>query len=268
VALHLRHFLLAGGAERQLELRPAPGLGKEMTMAPVSRAVLFATALAVMAPMPARLAAQDRTDEVKTIEDSVVVLQTLTSSPDDRIPDNLLRKAEAIVVIPSLIKGGFVIGAKHGKGVISVRDSATGRWSVPAFVTMTGGSIGWQIGVESVDLVLLVMNRDGVDKLLDDKFTIGGSLSAAAGPVGRSGDAATDAQVSAEILAYSRAKGLFAGATFEGSALHADDSDNADFYGPRSNLRELVLAPGSRTTVPPPAATWQETLQRLAGRTV
>jgi lipid-binding SYLF domain-containing protein len=199
-------------------------------------------------------------DEAKRITESLTVLRELTGAPDRGIPEHLLARAEAIVVIPTLIKGGFVIGGKHGKGVISTRDRTTNAWSNPAFVNMTGGSIGWQIGVEAVDVVLLVMNRRGVDDLLQDRFTLGGSLSVAAGPVGRTGDAATDAQMSAQILAYSRSKGLFAGATLEGAGLHGDDSANKAMYG--TNSLTDVLA-GKPTTTPAAAAAWRSSLKSL-----
>jgi lipid-binding SYLF domain-containing protein len=205
----------------------------------LQRVLSLALVLTLAAAGLVTLAAQEPTDQEERLQDSVKVLNDLSRGPDERIPQGLLSRAEAVIVVPSLIKGGFVIGGKHGKGVVSVRDSATGNWSAPAFVKLSGGSIGWQIGVESIDLVLLVMNREGITKLLDDKFTIGGNLSVSAGPLGRSGDAATDVQVSAQILAYSRSKGLFAGATFEGSALHADDTDNEDLYGERITLEYL-----------------------------
>jgi lipid-binding SYLF domain-containing protein len=212
--------------------------------------------------IPALHAAQNEDERSRRISDSIAVLQDLTAAPDNRIPDHLLTRAEAIVVIPSLVKGGFIIGAKHGTGVISVRDRRLESWSDPAFVKMTGGSIGWQIGVESVDLVLLVMNRNGVDQLLEDRFTVGGSLSVAAGPVGRSAGAATNAQVSAQILAYSRAKGLFAGATLEGAGLREDQEANRLFYGAPLGLRQIIMSPEPRTA-PPAAAAWRQALQRL-----
>ena len=201
------------------------------------------------------------TDEMKRLDSSMDVLHALVGAEDNGIPRHLLTRAEAIVVIPSLIKGGFVIGAKHGKGVISVRDRASDTWSDPAFINMTGGNIGWQIGVESIDLVLLVMNRDGVEKLLEDRFTLGGNLSVAGGPVGRSGDAATNAQFAAQILAYSRARGLFAGATLEGAALHADSDSNRAFYG-RSDPRDIVMAEPS-PTAPAAALAWRNGLKRV-----
>ena len=166
-------------------------------------------------------------------------------------------------MIPDLLKGGFVVGGSHGKGVISVRNGT--EWSAPAFVQMTGGSIGWQIGVQSVDLVLLVMNRQGVDDLLNNKFKIGGNLSLAAGPVGRAAEASTDAKFSSQILAYSRAKGLFAGATLEGAGMPADEDDNADLYGAEASLREITS--GRRTPITDTAAVtaWKDAIKRIAG---
>ena len=199
-----------------------------LILAPVAIALLWAplgaqSPVTVTTPAPA--------DEVELIAESVEDLQELVSAPDDAIPLALLRRAEGIVVIPTLVKGGFIVGAKHGDGILSARVPGTREWSLPVFVTMTGGSIGWQIGVESVDLAFLIMNKEGVDSLLDNKFTIGGNASVAAGPVGRSASAATDARLNSQILAYSRTKGFFAGATLEGAALRPNDDANRDFYG-------------------------------------
>jgi lipid-binding SYLF domain-containing protein len=207
---------------------------------------------------------RDVTEETERIQKSIDVLQALTDGADDDIPKYLLQRAEAIVVIPNLVKGGFVIGAKHGKGIISTRDAATGNWSAPAFMNMTGGSIGWQIGLESVDLVLLVMNKEGVSELLEDKFTIGGNLAVTAGPVGREAAAATNAQFSSQILAYSRSKGLFAGATLEGAALRAEDDDNEDLYGLELTVRDIVNGRRMPTALPPIVSTWQATMKRIA----
>ena len=205
-------------------------------------------------------------DEIELVQKSMAVLRDLTKVPEDGIPKELLERAEGVIVIPSLLKGGFIVGAKHGKGVMSAKNRATGEWSPPAFVKMTGGSIGWQIGMESVDLVLLVMNRKGIEQLLQDKFTIGGDLSIAAGPVGRSGQAAANAQLNAGLLAYSRSKGLFAGATFEGAALHGDGDDNQAFYGREISLKEIVLDNAPNTKAPPAVATWKSTLKGLMGK--
>ncbi|MEZ5289029.1 MAG: lipid-binding SYLF domain-containing protein [Vicinamibacterales bacterium] len=177
---------------------------------------LAAGAAVVALAAPAQAA--DNQKELERVTKSIEVLTQLSKTPDQAIPGHILERAEAIVVIPTLVKGGFVIGAEHGKGIMSVRDRATGTWSVPSFVAMTGGSIGWQIGVQSVDLVLLVMNRDGVEDLLSSEFKLGADASVAAGPVGRAAQAATDAKMGAKILAYSRAQGLFAGVSVQGLA--------------------------------------------------
>jgi lipid-binding SYLF domain-containing protein len=216
---------------------------------------------AAMIAAPAAQQRQELSDEAETITESIEVVQQLTATPDKGIPKHLLQRAEAIIVIPSLVKGGFIVGAKHGKGIVSVRDQAAGGWSAPAIVKLTGGSIGWQIGVEKVDLVMLVMNKDGVKELLEDKFTLGGSASVTAGPVGRSADAATNAQMGSKILAYSRAQGLFAGASLEGAQLHADDDDNAELYGESMRLRDVLSR--KVTTTPKIADTWREFIGRV-----
>jgi len=219
---------------------------------------------AVVSWEPPRYAAMQANDDVERVQKSIEVLRDLTTAPDDGIPQYLLERAEAIVVIPNLVKGGFVVGAKHGKGVVSVRDRARNTWSSPVFVKMTGGSIGWQIGVESTDLVLLVMNRKGVDDLLNDKFTLGGNLSVAAGPVGRSADAATTVKIATGILAYSRSKGLFAGASLEGSGLRGDDDANMAFYGREIDLRGIVSERGLTPKYPDAGANLVKILKSLS----
>ncbi len=212
---------------------------------------------------PVALSAQTAPDDVDRINKSIAALRDLTKAPDDAIPQYLLERAEAIVVIPNLVKGGFVVGAKHGRGVLSIRDRATNTWSAPVFAKLTGGSIGWQIGAAAVDLVLLVMNKGGVEALLNDKFTIGGNLAVAAGPVGRAAEASTSTSASAGVLAYSRTKGLFAGAALEGAALRADDEANEAFYGRELNLRAIVtdraLAPKEKDA----ATSWRDTLRAI-----
>jgi len=215
--------------------------------------------------LSAAVSTQSR-EQVDRINDSIQVLHDLTAQADVRIPQYLLERAEAIVVIPDMIRGGFIVGAKHGKGILSVRDRRSDRWSPPAFIKMTGGSVGWQIGAQSVDLVLLVMNENGVRKLLDNKFTLGGDLSATAGPVGRSASAATDISLESEILTYSRAKGLFAGATFEGVSLRADDDANSDFYGSEVDLRGVTLDTPKDLRVPMIATTWTDAVRNATRR--
>jgi lipid-binding SYLF domain-containing protein len=201
-------------------------------------------------------------DEIRRVQESIDVLHQLTKTPDKGIPRKLLAGANAIVVIPDMVKGGFIVGAKHGRGVLSTK-LADGTFSNPAFVTMSGGNIGWQIGVEAIDLVFLVMNREGVDALLSDKFTVGGNLSVAAGPVGRNADAATDAKLGSGILAYSRTEGLFAGATFEGAALRGDKDANESFYGRKLGVRDITDVRPAPTGVPEIAKTWRSTLREL-----
>lgn len=201
-----------------------------------------------------------QTNEEKRVTDSAAVLETLVRAPDQGIPEHILERAEAIVVIPSLVKGGFIVGAQHGRGVMSVRDRATNKWSNPGFIALTGGSIGWQIGLQAVDLVLLVMNAEGVKDLLDNEFKLGANASVAAGPVGRQGEASTDASLSAQILAYSRAKGLFAGLSLEGASLRVDRDANKDFYGKAVSTDEMVR--GIETTTPA-GSQWTATLSRL-----
>ena len=215
------------------------------------------TTLALAATTPP---AGAQTNEEKRVTDSATVLETLVRAPDQEIPQHILDRAEAIVVIPSLVKGGFILGAQHGRGVMSVRDRETGKWSDPGFVALTGGSVGWQIGVQAVDLVLLVMNTEGVKELLDNEFKLGANASVAAGPVGRQGEASTDASLSAQILAYSRAKGLFAGLALEGASLRVDRDANQAFYRKTISTDEMVRGI-SRTT--PTGSQWTATLARL-----
>ncbi len=162
-----------------------------------------------------------REDTVDRLQKSVGVLQAVMATPDKGIPEEVLSSAKCILVVPDLIKGGFVFGGKHGRGVASCR-TATG-WSAPAFVSVGGGSWGLQIGVEGVDLVMLVMNDKGLQHLLSSKFQLTGEGSVAAGPVGRHASAGTDWKMNTETLTYSRSKGVFAGLTLEGAVVQQDD---------------------------------------------
>jgi lipid-binding SYLF domain-containing protein len=218
---------------------------------------LISAAILAIAPF----AYADAPDRVRK---SIEILNELTTAGDNTIPDYILQRAEAVVVIPSFTRGGFLVGAEHGKGILSVRDRRTNTWSPPTFVEMTGGTFGPQIGVESTDLVLLVMNRGAVDQLLQDKFTFGGSASIAAGPVGRSARAGTEPHFESQILAYSRTKGLFAGATLNGTVLKTDESAIEDFYGHEMSSRAIVLENQVRT-VPPLANQWRMAIARHAG---
>lgn len=176
---------------------------------------------------------------------AVETLNSLSKAADSEIPADLLKKASCVVVIPSLKSGAFIVGGEYGRGFASCRTSA--GWSAPAAVKVEAGSVGFQIGGSESEVVLLVMNQKGMDHLLSTKFTIGGDATAAAGPVGRNAQAKTDASMRAEILSYSRSRGVFAGVSLEGGTLREDDSANKDLYG-KATPNRAILAGG----VPPP----------------
>lgn len=177
-------------------------------------------------------------DHNKRFVEAGAVLSEIMQAPDKGIPQDLLAKANCVAIVPGLKRAGFIVGAKYGKGVLSCRTS--NGWSAPSTIRVEGGSIGLQIGAGETDLVLLVMNERGKSKLLDDKFTVGGDASVMGGPVGRSANAATDAQLHAEMLAYSRARGLFAGISLEGATLRPDTDDNHDVYGAGAKQSQIV----------------------------
>ena len=183
--------------------------------------------------------AADRSDEVKRLQRSSEVLQDIMKAPDKGIPQDLLDRAACIVIVPGLKKGGIGIGGKYGKGEVMCRKSDR-SWSAPLFITIEGGSFGLQLGFEQIDVVMLIMNHNGVDKLIADKFTVGADASAAAGPVGRQTSAQTNIRMDAEILTYSRAKGLFAGISLDGATLRPDKEDNRDFYGKDIDPRSVI----------------------------
>ena len=204
-------------------------------------------------------AQQSVSNEVDRVQDAALVLSELASTPDKAIPQAVLERAEAIAVFPGLKKAGFIVGGQWGRGVIAVR-TASGDWSAPAFLRLAGGSFGAQIGAQEVDLVLVVMNKRGVDNLLRNEFKIGGEASAAAGPVGREASASTDLQLRAEILSYSRSRGLFAGAMINGSSVAEDKDANAKFYGQPYTSQDVVM--GKISGTPAEARTFGEALSR------
>jgi SH3 domain-containing YSC84-like protein 1 len=179
-----------------------------------------------------------REDTVDRLEKSVDVLHAIMSAPDKGIPEEVLSSAKCILVVPDLIKGGFIFGGKHGRGVATCR-TASG-WSAPAFVSIGGGSWGLQIGVEGVDLVLLVMNEQGFQHLLSSKFALTGEGSVAAGPVGRHASAGTDWKMNTQMLTYSRSKGVFAGLTLEGAVIEQDNDSTIAIYGGHKRFRSIL----------------------------
>lgn len=183
-------------------------------------------------------AASDKADATERLQAAGKVLTEIMDAPDKGIPEEVVDGSKCIAVVPNLVKGGFIFGAKHGKGVATCR-TAKG-WSAPAFFTVSGGSWGAQIGAEGVDLVLMIMNKQGMDNLLSNKFQIGGEASAAGGPVGRHASAGTDWKADTQILSYSRAKGLFAGLTLEGSVIRPDEDSTVAIYGKDASHQSIL----------------------------
>ena len=183
-------------------------------------------------------AGSGREDTVERLQKSVDVLHAIMSTPDKGIPEEVLSNAKCIMVVPDLIKGGFIFGGKHGRGVASCRTSD--GWSAPAFISVGGGSWGLQIGVEGVDLVMLVMNDQGFQHLLSSKFELTGEGSVAAGPVGRHASAGTDWKMNTEMLTYSRSKGVFAGLTLEGAVVQEDNDSTRAIYGKDKAFRNIL----------------------------
>ena len=206
------------------------------------------SALAIVMAAAITIGGDISTKESKRIQEAAAVLNELHTVPDKDIPQDLWEKAACVIVVPSLKKAAFVIGGEYGKGLMSCRQS--GAWSAPLFMQISRGSWGFQIGAQSIDLVLLVMNVRGMEKMLGNKVSLGAEASIAAGPVGRDARAATDAQLKAEILSYSRTQGLFAGINLSGGVIKADPDDNEDLYGKRVSARDVVTS----TSVKPPAA--------------
>ena len=218
-------------------------------------------ALVVVALSIATLSAQS-SDETRRINDAVLALQEIMAAGDKAVPQSIMEKAAGIAVFPSLLKGGFVVGGQRGHGVLSVRNKKDGTWSAPAFLTITGGSIGAQIGGQAVDLILIVQNDRGLEQLVKNQFKLGAEAGVAAGPVGREAAAATDIQMRAQILSYSRARGLFAGITLNGATIRQDRDANERFYGTAYRTGQIVFdgLGGS----PAPAAAWREALAKYA----
>jgi lipid-binding SYLF domain-containing protein len=197
----------------------------------------------------AAVAAYAQPDHVKRLQAAATVFEEIMSVPDKAIPQELLDKAHCVAVVPGLKKGAFIFGAKYGKGYFSCRKKSGVGWTAPATVRIEGGSFGLQIGGSETDVILLVMNERGAERLLSSKFTLGGDASVAAGPVGRTAAAQTDAFMTAEILSWSRSRGVFAGISLQGATLRQDVSENRALYGRSLENREIITQ-----ELPPPKA--------------
>jgi lipid-binding SYLF domain-containing protein len=196
--------------------------------------------------------------ETERANNAVRVLKEIMIAPDKRVPAEMLANAYAVAVIPDVIKAGFVIGGRHGVGLVSVK-AADGTWSNPSFVSMTGGSIGFQAGIQSTDVILVFRTQRGVDSIVHGKFTLGADASVAAGPVGRDAHAATDAQLKAEIYSYSRSRGLFAGIALDGSVLAIDNDANQAVYGDGVTPRRIFA--GGVNNVPNAVVDFRDRLE-------
>lgn len=203
-------------------------------------------------------AASAETDEILKVEAATEVLAEIKAIPEKGMPQTLLENSYGIAVIPGVIKVGFVVGGRHGKGVIVVKRN--GGWSNPVFVSLTGGSVGWQIGAQSTDIILVFKSKKSVDGVTRGKFTLGADAAIAAGPVGRQASASTDAQLKAEIYSYSRSRGLFAGVAVEGAVLQIDHKANKEFYGSQDVTTDDIFS-GRVSSTPEAAVEFLKTLE-------
>ncbi len=213
--------------------------------------------LLLLASLP--LIAQDRDKVMSRIDDAGTILNEIMSAPDSGIPDNVIGSAKCVAVVPSYLKGAFVVGASYGKGVASCRTQS--GWSAPAFFRLEGGSFGFQIGGQAVDLIMLIMNDRGMRALLSSKFKVGADASVAAGPVGRHAEGSTDWKMRAEVLTYSRARGVFAGVSLNGAVIKQDRDDTRAFYGRMVPYRSLLTG---LTPVPADARPFLDRLAQYA----
>lgn len=202
--------------------------------------------------------AQDATREEKRVSDAADVVDQLTRIPEKSIPPSLLSRAYGVAVIPNVVRAAFGIGVSRGKGIIVVRQDDD-SWSNPAFITITSGSLGWQIGADSTDIILVFKTRKGIDSIANGKLTLGANASVAAGPVGRTTSAATDIRFQAEVYSYSRSRGLFAGVALEGAGVTMDRKANAAYYGSTSMTPEAIFA-SSPSIAPDTANTFVQIL--------
>lgn len=211
---------------------------------------------ALLAVSAAAFAAQTPAER---INDAATVFNEIMAAPDKGIPRDLIEKAHCIVIVPGLKKGGFIVGAQYGKGVAVCRQSGGTGWTGPSTVRLEGGSIGAQIGGGETDVVMLVMNENGARKLMKSEFTLGAGGAVMAGPVGRDATAQTDAYMRAEILSYSRSRGVFAGVTLQGSTLRADEKDNEELYSERVSHQDILTG---KVNAPPAASVLYAALNR------
>jgi len=227
----------------------------------MKRYIAFAF-IAIVAIVNPLVAQKSPDDEIKRIGEATMVLDEIMGASDKSVPRAIMEKAEGIAVFPSMLKGGLVVGASHGRGIISVRDKKNGGWSSPAFLTITGGSFGAQIGAQAIDLVLVINGQRGLEQLVKNQFKIGADASVAAGPVGRDASASTDLQMRAQILSYSRSRGLFAGVTLNGSTIRQDRDANERLYSVGYRTGQIVF--DGMGGSPDSVKAWKDALTKYA----
>jgi len=227
------------------------------------KASLHRVVLALSVLLLPAMAAHAEDPPLVRAQNAVRVLNDIMQAPDKSIPQDLLKEAKAIAVIPDLLKVGFVFGGRRGEGLISVK-SPDGTWSNPSFISMTGGSFGFQAGASSTDIILVFRTQRGVDGIVNGKFTVGADASAAAGPVGRTAAASTDSDFKAEIYSYSRSRGLFAGVALDGSAIRIDYDANEAIYGAGVTPRRIFE--GGVSNVPGPVVDFRDRLEEYTQR--
>lgn len=209
----------------------------------LSAVAIFTVSVLLTVPLPAQI------KEGAVVDESTGVLEEIMATPENGIPASLLVNAQGLAIVPSVVKGGLGIGIRFGRGVLLVRDEC-GRWRPPSFITLTGGSFGWQIGIQATDVILVFRNRKSVQTLLSGKLTLGADAAVTAGPVGRQAAAGADVTLRSAVYSYSRSRGLFLGLALDGTALLIDDKANAAYYG--NNAQALPLpAPQQPSSVPP-----------------
>jgi len=185
--------------------------------------------------------AADETSQQELLKDARFVVEEIMSTPDLEIPSGLMSKAQAVIIFPSMLKGGFIIGARYGRGVATVRDSKTGDWGPPSFITTLGGSVGFQFGAQAVDLVLIVMTERGIKGLLNNNFTLGGDIAITAGPVGRYAEMGVDILLQGDMYSYSRSKGIFGGVSLKGTIIKSNVGYNEEYYNAKWTAEEIMI---------------------------
>jgi SH3 domain-containing YSC84-like protein 1 len=234
---------------------------KSMTRISLSR--LTVLGITLLLPAAQSLLAKEDNPAAKRLNEAASTLGDIMKADDKSIPQDLLDKAQCMVIVPGLKKAGFILGGKFGRGFVTCRGKDGTGWSAPGAIRIEGGSVGFQIGATEVDVIAIVLNQHGMDKLLSDKFTVGADATAAAGPVGRTSTAQTDAAMRAEILTWSRSRGLFAGIALDGATMRPDVDANFELYGKKVDNRAVVMG---EVTAPPAAAPLLELLNKYSSR--